>query len=138
MVEGRTSALGVRRNLRREGREGPQLAVYVTGAVVNAGVYYLPDGSRVEEALRAPERTASLLSGASVRELKCFAKCQRFRERFGSAREEAEVEGAIAWKRLTGSDPPRADTVVVRRMPRDHGGLGASDGGCQAAWHDEF
>ena len=30
-----------------------QLAVYVTGAVRNPGVYYLPDGSRVEEALQA-------------------------------------------------------------------------------------
>jgi competence protein ComEA len=29
-----------------------QLAVYVTGAVVNPGVYYLPEGSRVEEALQ--------------------------------------------------------------------------------------
>ena len=30
-----------------------QLAVYVTGAVANAGVYHLPDGSRVEQALEA-------------------------------------------------------------------------------------
>ncbi len=30
-----------------------QLAVYVTGAVVNPGVYYLPDGSRVEQALQS-------------------------------------------------------------------------------------
>lgn len=30
-----------------------QLAVYVTGAVVSPGVYYLPEGSRIEEALQA-------------------------------------------------------------------------------------
>jgi competence protein ComEA len=30
-----------------------QLAVYVTGAVVNPGVYHLPEGSRIEEALQA-------------------------------------------------------------------------------------
>jgi competence protein ComEA len=30
-----------------------QLAVYVSGAVVNPGVYYLPEGSRIEEALQA-------------------------------------------------------------------------------------
>ena len=30
-----------------------QLAVYVTGAVVDPGVYHLPEGSRVEEALDA-------------------------------------------------------------------------------------
>ncbi len=30
-----------------------QLAVYVTGAVVNPGVVYLPEGSRIEEALAA-------------------------------------------------------------------------------------
>jgi len=33
---------------------GPvELAVYVTGAVVNPGVYYLPDESRVQDALEA-------------------------------------------------------------------------------------
>jgi len=30
-----------------------QLAVHVTGAVLNPGVYYLPEGSRIEEALQA-------------------------------------------------------------------------------------
>ncbi len=30
-----------------------ELAVYVTGAVENPGVYYLPEGSRVQDALRA-------------------------------------------------------------------------------------
>ena len=30
-----------------------QLAAYITGAVVNPGVYYLPEGSRAEEALQA-------------------------------------------------------------------------------------
>lgn len=30
-----------------------QLAVYVTGAVVSPGVYYLPEGSRMEQALQA-------------------------------------------------------------------------------------
>jgi competence protein ComEA len=30
-----------------------QIAVYITGAVVNPGVHYLPEGSRIEEALQA-------------------------------------------------------------------------------------
>jgi len=30
-----------------------QVAVYVTGSVVNPGVYYLPEGSRVEDAVHA-------------------------------------------------------------------------------------